>query len=118
MDVVTLAANLSVAREEIAGLLRGDHGEVQDKIVEIGRACRVSAAPNSEPARVFEDRKFPGRWRVEWVDDDGGCEVAIFSGPNARERAIRYADRPYRHFEEGTLVALPIATRTSCPAQP
>jgi hypothetical protein len=27
-----------------------------------------------------------------------GCEVAIFSGPNARERAIRYADRQYGKF--------------------
>jgi hypothetical protein len=26
--------------EEIAGLLRRDHGEVQNKVVEIGRACR------------------------------------------------------------------------------
>ena len=26
--------------EEIARLLRRDHGEVQDKVVEIGRACR------------------------------------------------------------------------------
>jgi hypothetical protein len=40
----------------------------------------------------FEDRQSRGDWRVEWIDDDGGCEVAIFSGPNARERAIRYAD--------------------------
>jgi len=28
-------------------------------------------------------------WRVEWIDDDGGCELAIFAGPKARERAIR-----------------------------
>jgi hypothetical protein len=42
----------------------------------------------------------PGDWRVGWVDDDGGVEVAIFAGPNARERAIRYADRQYGVFEE------------------
>ena len=29
----------------------------------------------SEPARDFEDRLYPGNWRVEWVDDDGGSEV-------------------------------------------
>ena len=40
-----------------------------------------------EAAKVFEDREWPGAWRVEWVDDYGGIEVAIFSGPNARERA-------------------------------
>jgi hypothetical protein len=33
-------------------------------------------------------------------DDDGRIEVAIFAGPNARERAIRYADRQYGRFEE------------------
>jgi hypothetical protein len=27
-------------------------------------------------------------------------EVAIFSGPNARERAIHYAERQYGIFEE------------------
>jgi hypothetical protein len=57
----------------------------------------------SEPAKVFEDRLYPGDWRVEWVDDDGGVEVAIFAGPNARERAMRYADRQYGRFEEVTL---------------
>jgi hypothetical protein len=57
----------------------------------------------SERAKVFADRVTPGDWRVEWVDDDGGCEVAIFSGPNARERGIRYADRQYGGFEEVSL---------------
>lgn len=52
-----------------------------------------------EIARVFEDRKTPGDWRVELIDDDGGIEVAIFSGPNARDRAIRYADGEYGRFE-------------------
>jgi hypothetical protein len=41
-------------------------------------------------------------WRVEWIDDDGGCELAIFAGPKAPERAIRYADRQYGVFEEVT----------------
>jgi hypothetical protein len=53
-----------------------------------------------ERAKVFEDRECPGDWRVEREDDDGGIEVAIFSGPNARERAIRYADREYGIFDE------------------
>ncbi len=39
-----------------------------------------------EPAKVFEDRISPGDWRVEKIDDDGGIEVAIFSGPDARDR--------------------------------
>jgi hypothetical protein len=42
-------------------------------------------------------------WRVEWVDDDGGTEVAVFSGPNARGRALRYADRQYGNFQEVSL---------------
>jgi len=32
-----------------------------------------------------------------------GIEVAIFSGLNARERALRYADRQYGNFQEVSL---------------
>jgi hypothetical protein len=53
-----------------------------------------------EPAKVFEDRLSPGDWRGEWEEDDGGVEVTIFSGPDARARAIQYADWRYRHFVE------------------
>jgi hypothetical protein len=42
-----------------------------------------------------------GDWRVEKIVDDGEIEVAIFGGPNARDRAIEYADWRYRgDFEE------------------
>jgi hypothetical protein len=55
-----------------------------------------------EPAKVFEDRLTPGDWRVEWEDEDGGLEVTIFSGPDARQRAIQYAEWRYRQFVERT----------------
>ena len=51
-------------------------------------------------AKVFEDRITPGDWRVEKIDDDGEIEVAIFGGPNARVRALRYAEREYGVFDE------------------
>jgi hypothetical protein len=54
-------------------------------------------------AKVFQDRVTRGDWRVECEVEDGAIEVAIFSGPNARERAIRYADGHYRDFEEMNL---------------
>jgi hypothetical protein len=54
-------------------------------------------------AKVFRDRVTPGDWRVECEVEDGAIEVAIFSGPNARERAIRHADRQYGDFEEISL---------------
>jgi hypothetical protein len=41
-----LVRGLSI--EEIARLLGRDHGGVQDKVVEIGRACREPTAANSE----------------------------------------------------------------------
>jgi hypothetical protein len=44
-----------------------------------------------ESAKVFEDRISPGDGRVEKIDD-GGIEVAIFAGPQARDRAIEYAN--------------------------
>ena len=54
----------------------------------------------TEPAKVFEDRKTPGQWCVEWFDDDGVCELEIFTGPNARRQALRYAMRKYGHFKD------------------
>jgi len=44
---------------------------------------------------------------VQWITYDSGFEIAIFSGPNARERAIRYADGQYGNFEEVSLSAYP-----------
>jgi hypothetical protein len=41
-----LLGGLSI--EEIARVLGRDHGEVQDKVVEVGRACREPTAANSE----------------------------------------------------------------------
>jgi len=41
---------------------------------------------------VFEDKREPGDWRVEYHDDDGGCYVTIFSGPAAEKRARPYGD--------------------------
>jgi hypothetical protein len=43
-------------------------------------------------AKAFQDREHPGVWRVEKMDENGGIEVAIFRGPRARERAVKYAD--------------------------
>ena len=37
------------------------------------------------------DPLHPADWRVEYFDDDGGCYVTIFSGPDAKERASDYA---------------------------
>ena len=61
----------------------------------------------SEPAQVFEDRMTPGQWRVEWFDDDGRCEIEIFTGPEARRQALRFAMRKYGHFQEVQLEPYP-----------
>ena len=58
-------------------------------------------------AKVFEDSQYPGDWRVQWFDDHGGGELAIFSGLNARERAIIFADRCYGDYEEACLDPCP-----------
>jgi hypothetical protein len=42
---------------------------------------------------VFADKEFPNDWRVEAIDKDSGdIFVAVFSGPDAEERAREYAD--------------------------
>src|ERR1041384_2561188 len=47
-------------------------------------------------AHVFEDRIKAGDWRGEKMDDDGGYEgVSVFTGPNARQEAVRYAAEKY-----------------------
>lgn len=40
----------------------------------------------TDTAKVSEDRKHPGEWRVEWFNNNGGCEVEIFLGSNARDQ--------------------------------
>ena len=40
----------------------------------------------------FEDQLYAGDWRVEGNDNEGRVYVAIFSGPDAHERAQEYAD--------------------------
>jgi hypothetical protein len=54
----------------------------------------------SEPAKVFEDPLVSGDWCVEREKVDGAVELAIFSGPEARGRAVQYADWRYRLFTE------------------
>ena len=49
----------------------------------------------TEPALVFADKEDPRDWRVEWFDEDGGCEVTVFYGPQADERARAFAKSFY-----------------------
>jgi hypothetical protein len=46
-------------------------------------------------ATLIEDRDTPGQYRVEAEVEDGGMEVAIFSGPNALDRAVVFAGGAY-----------------------
>ena len=67
-----------------------DPGDIKPRPAGVDRKG-ASGSSMTEPAKVFEDRIYPGNWRVEWEDDDGGVEVTIFSGPDARDRAFQYA---------------------------
>ena len=42
------------------------------------------------PVALFEDRYGSGEWQVEYFDDDGGCYVTAFAGPEAERRAREY----------------------------
>jgi hypothetical protein len=46
-------------------------------------------------ATLIQDKNDQHNYRVEAIVDDGGCEVAIFSGPNALDRAIIFAGGSY-----------------------
>jgi hypothetical protein len=41
---------------------------------------------------VVESRQYPGHWHVEAIDSDGRIFVSVFSGPNAMDRALEYAN--------------------------
>ena len=57
--------------------------------------------PDDLRAKVFEDRETAGNWRVEKMDNDGGYEaVKVFSGPDARDQAIRYAKQEFGDYDE------------------
>ena len=63
----------------------------------------MSKGPTPEDLRAkdFEDRETPGNWRVEKMDEDGGYEVIeVFTGPDARQQAIEYAEREFGTFDE------------------
>ena len=67
----------------------------------------TTRAQRTTTTKLFEDRAVPGDWRVERIAEDGACEVAIFSGPDAYQRAVRYADRQYGQFDEIMLAPYP-----------
>ena len=46
-------------------------------------------------ATLVQDKNDPASYRVEAIDSDGGCEVALFSGPRALDRAIIFAGSDY-----------------------
>jgi len=46
-------------------------------------------------AELVQDKNDPTTYRVEAFDEDGGCEVSLFSGPNALDRAIIFAGSSY-----------------------
>jgi len=57
--------------------------------------------PEDLRAKVFEDRVTPDNWRVEKMDHDGGYEaVKVFTGPDARDQAIRYAKQEFGDYDE------------------
>jgi len=59
----------------------------------------VAAAPPGTDHRS-SDQILTGQEDFQRADDDGGVEVTIFSGPDAHDRALQYADSRYRHFVE------------------
>lgn len=42
-------------------------------------------------AELTQDKDDPSAYRVEAIAADGACEVAVFGGPHALDRAIMYA---------------------------
>lgn len=51
---------------------------------------------------VVQDRSNTHDWRVEAIntDGEGACEVAVFSGPDSKGRAMRFAGVEYGYAPE------------------
>jgi hypothetical protein len=49
--------------------------------------------PDDFRAKLLGDREHTADWRVEKLQGDGEVDVAVFSGGDARQRAMRYAER-------------------------
>jgi hypothetical protein len=58
-------------------------------------------------ATLAADKKVPSAIRVEYIDEDGGCEVAIFDGPRAVDRAARFASAFYGTYRDPEGLAKP-----------
>jgi hypothetical protein len=56
---------------------------------------RIDRPEAKSLATLIQDKDEPQSYRVEAVIEDGGCEVSIFSGPNALDRAIAFAGGNY-----------------------
>jgi len=54
---------------------------------------------------LFRDKAMREGYRVEAFDEDGSCELAIFSGPRARARAGLFARACYGSYR--AIEALP-----------
>src|SRR5438270_12116895 len=80
-----------------------------------GDAILSGPTPDDLRAKVFEDRETPGNWRVEKMDEDGGYDVVkVFTGPDAREQAIRYAERGLGIFDWMWHLILVWTSKSAC----
>ena len=57
------------------------------------------SAPKLSWGHVSERLDEQGAWGVETYDDDGGVELKLFRGANARERAVQFAKIKFEKFE-------------------
>lgn len=54
----------------------------------------------AKTAELIQDKEDPKAYRVEYINDDGGCEVAVFSGPDALNRAATFAGTYYDDWSD------------------
>jgi hypothetical protein len=92
-------------------LFKGDNPDCPARYLqEIKKEKRIISREYAKwPTITCRPRSFKIAWRAVIGGSSATTKMAgsrswFFSGPNARERAIRYADHHYRDFEEVSLV--------------
>lgn len=77
--------------------LRRNAREARELLGDTGTVVRVASL-----AKVYPHPQEPGDWMVGALDSsgDGGIYTTVFSGPNAKERALEYAQAKYAGARE------------------
>ena len=96
------------------GLQKSTQNLTSSQPIEENAASQPEGEIRMQDARlnqtIFADKQFPSDWHVEAIDPNSGdIFVAVFSGPDAEQRAREYADWQRLRLTESERLRTPSA---------